>query len=41
MEKDFMEVYYNKLKMGGFPSRGYFLDIGIPEDYEKAQHDLK
>ncbi|MGD0711470.1 MAG: nucleotidyltransferase family protein [Bacteroidales bacterium] len=41
IEKDFMEVYYNKLKMGGFPSRGYFLDIGIPEDYEKAQHDLK
>lgn len=41
MEKDFMEVYYNELKMGGFPSKGYFLDIGIPEDYEKAKHDLK
>ncbi len=41
MEKDFLEVYYNALKIGGFPSKGYFLDIGIPEDYEKAQHDLK
>jgi D-glycero-alpha-D-manno-heptose 1-phosphate guanylyltransferase len=41
MEKDFLEVYYNTLKICGFPSRGYFLDIGIPEDYEKAQHDLK
>jgi D-glycero-alpha-D-manno-heptose 1-phosphate guanylyltransferase len=41
MEKDFLEVYYDTLKIGGFPSSGYFLDIGIPEDYEKAQNDLK
>jgi D-glycero-alpha-D-manno-heptose 1-phosphate guanylyltransferase len=41
MEKDFLEVYINALKIGGFPSDGYFLDIGIPEDYEKAKHDLK
>lgn len=41
LEKDCLEKYFNILKIGGFPSSGYFLDIGIPEDYEKAQHDLK
>jgi len=25
----------------GFPSDAYFLDIGIPEDYERAQHEFK
>jgi len=41
LEQDCLEKYYTSLKMGGYPSKGYFLDIGIPEDYEKAQHEFK
>ncbi|KRE72871.1 nucleotidyltransferase family protein [Paenibacillus sp. Soil750] len=29
-----------KLHMYGFPSEGYFIDIGIPEDYERAKSEL-
>ena len=25
----------------GFPSKGYFIDIGIPEDYRRAKEELK
>ena len=41
LEKDCLEKYYSSLNINGFPSKGYFLDIGIPEDYEKAQHEIK
>lgn len=41
IEKDFFEKKLNKLSMHGFIYTGYFLDIGIPEDYKKAQHDFK
>jgi D-glycero-alpha-D-manno-heptose 1-phosphate guanylyltransferase len=27
-------------KLYGFPTNGYFIDIGIPEDFEKAQTEL-
>ncbi|MBO6517273.1 MAG: nucleotidyltransferase family protein [Bacteroidia bacterium] len=36
METDFMEKYVNDIAIGGFESEGYFIDIGIPEDYTKA-----
>lgn len=39
-EKDFMEAYYQDLRMMAYESDAYFIDIGIPEDYEKAQHEL-
>jgi NDP-sugar pyrophosphorylase family protein len=26
--------------MAGFIQDRYFIDIGIPEDYERAQHEL-
>lgn len=29
------------LKVLAFTSNGYFIDIGIPEDYEKAQEDFR
>lgn len=41
IEKDCFERYYAESKMYGFPVDGYFLDIGIPEDYLKAQHDFE
>lgn len=39
-EKDFMEAYFRELKVMAFVSDGYFIDIGIPEDYAKAQQEL-
>ena len=39
-EKDYLEQFFNKRKMYGLPQDEYFIDIGIPEDYEKAQREL-
>src|SRR3954454_1720414 len=39
-EKDYLEEYYNKRKMIGSVQDQYFIDIGIPADYERAQHEL-
>lgn len=36
LEKDFMEKQVEKIKMYAFPSDGFFIDIGIPEDYYRA-----
>ena len=41
IEKDFFEKQLDKLFIKGFESKGYFIDIGIPEDYTKAQDDFK
>jgi len=41
IEKDFFEKEIPTLPIYGFEFDGYFIDIGIPEDYTKAQHDLK
>ena len=40
-EKDILERYTGELKFSGKVFDGYFIDIGIPEDYNKAQHDFK
>lgn len=37
LEKDFMEPQVGKIQMMAFPSDGYFIDIGVPEDYRRAQ----
>jgi D-glycero-alpha-D-manno-heptose 1-phosphate guanylyltransferase len=39
-EKDYLEQYFNKRKMYGVVQDEYFIDIGIPEDYERAQEEL-
>ena len=41
LEKDFFEKYIDKLNIKAFLSDDYFIDIGIPEDYSKAQIDFK
>jgi D-glycero-alpha-D-manno-heptose 1-phosphate guanylyltransferase len=41
IEKDFFETRINELNLMGFEYEGYFIDIGIPEDYKKAQDDFK
>jgi D-glycero-alpha-D-manno-heptose 1-phosphate guanylyltransferase len=40
-EKDILEAYVHTLLFYAFPTAGYFIDIGIPEDYQKAQSELK
>lgn len=40
MEKDVFEKFYASQAFYGFPSDGYFIDIGIPEDYKRAQIEL-
>lgn len=39
-EKDLMEAHVKDLKVLGQPSDTYFIDIGIPSDYQRAQVDL-
>jgi len=39
-EIDFLVKNINKLKIYSFLSEDYFIDIGIPEDYQKAQIEL-
>ena len=39
-EKDYLEVYFDKRKMFGIIQDEYFIDIGIPEDFERAQVEL-
>ena len=41
IEKDFFEKQLNEFHIKGFEFNGYFIDIGIPEDYTQAQYDLK
>ncbi|MES2679532.1 MAG: nucleotidyltransferase family protein [Bacteroidota bacterium] len=41
IEKDFFEKKLNNFIVKGFEFNGYFIDIGIPEDYNKAQNDFK
>jgi D-glycero-alpha-D-manno-heptose 1-phosphate guanylyltransferase len=36
-EADFLTGFLQRFTMTGFVSNGYFIDIGIPEDYEKAK----
>lgn len=40
-EKDYLEKYFNFQKMMGLVQDEYFIDIGIPEDLQKADADMK
>ena len=40
-EKDYLEKLYSQRRMYGVIQDVYFLDMGIPEDYEKAQREIK
>jgi D-glycero-alpha-D-manno-heptose 1-phosphate guanylyltransferase len=40
-EKHYLELFVKEKHFFGFEDKGYFIDIGIPEDYEKAQADFK
>ena len=40
-EKDFMEKYLETQTMIGVEDNGYFIDIGIPDDFKKANAEIK
>ena len=40
-EKDYLEQFTKEKKFYGFESDSYFIDIGIPEDYNRSQEELK
>ena len=40
-EKDYLEKYYSEKKIFGLIEDSYFIDIGIPADFKKAQEELK
>ncbi len=40
-EKDYLEAFYADRHFHATIQEAYFIDIGIPEDYEKAARDLK
>jgi D-glycero-alpha-D-manno-heptose 1-phosphate guanylyltransferase len=39
-EKEFLEPLSQSNKLAGLPQDGYFIDIGIPTDFNQAQADL-
>lgn len=39
-ETDFLEPFLDDLSVFAFECEGYFIDIGIPEDYQKAQNEI-
>jgi D-glycero-alpha-D-manno-heptose 1-phosphate guanylyltransferase len=39
-EKDYLEKYFDKRRMFAVVQNEYFIDIGIPEDYERAEMEL-
>jgi D-glycero-alpha-D-manno-heptose 1-phosphate guanylyltransferase len=41
LEKGYLEEYSKSLKFFGNVQEAYFIDIGVPEDYSKAQIELK
>jgi D-glycero-alpha-D-manno-heptose 1-phosphate guanylyltransferase len=40
-EKDYLEAFYGIRKFYGSEQDGYFIDIGIPEDFNRANIDFK
>jgi D-glycero-alpha-D-manno-heptose 1-phosphate guanylyltransferase len=40
-EKDYLEKLYGRSNIFGISQDTYFIDIGIPEDYQRAQVELK
>lgn len=39
-EKDYLEKYLGEQHFYGYKTDGYFIDIGVPADYEQAKEDF-
>jgi len=40
LETEFIEKHFKDFKFFGFPFEDYFIDIGVPEDYERAKKEI-
>lgn len=40
LEQEFLALEVSHHTIGGYVEDAYFIDIGIPEDYERANHEL-
>lgn len=40
IEKDYFEKHCQQDMIYGYISQGYFVDIGIPDDYQRAQNEI-
>ncbi|MFZ3072170.1 MAG: nucleotidyltransferase family protein [Thermodesulfobacteriota bacterium] len=40
-ETDFLQEKFREIKINAFICGGYFIDIGIPEDFERAKTEMK
>lgn len=40
LERDWLEVQVSAGRLEGYVSDGYFMDIGVPDDYQRAQADF-
>jgi len=40
-EKDYLETTVGEGRLSGYQSDGYFIDIGVPEDFQRAQTDFQ
>lgn len=40
-EQEILEKKYTEMEMAAYESQGYFIDIGVPEDYAAAQETMK
>ncbi len=38
--ENYMEENTSELKLKAYKTKGYFIDIGVPEDYERAKREL-
>ena len=41
IEKDLLEKNFQLMNFYGLPFKDFFIDIGIPEDYDRAQIEFK
>ncbi len=41
LEKEYFEQHFRDTLMFGFQADAYFIDIGVPEDYRKAQDEFE
>jgi D-glycero-alpha-D-manno-heptose 1-phosphate guanylyltransferase len=40
LERDFLPLAASEGRIAGFVTDGWFIDIGVPEDYDRAQIEL-
>jgi D-glycero-alpha-D-manno-heptose 1-phosphate guanylyltransferase len=40
LETDYLSVRFNQARFAGYVQNAYFIDIGVPEDLDRARREL-